>query len=146
MKRAIKGFPGLYREEYGKTGMRFRIVINYNKQVIQEYFCFRDAASERKAKKAAKDRWRELRAIYPVVTKRRFCEIVRNPTSTGITGVTRILHTVKGYEYEFWKATWTTIRGASRSRSFSVKKYGENEAKKFAIEARNEALDKIGCE
>lgn len=146
MKRAIKGFPGLYREDCGKEGMRFRILINHNKEITQEYFYFRDSASEAKAKKAAKARWRDIRAVYPVITKRRFREIPRNTTSSGITGVTRIIHTVKGYEYEFWKATWTTLRGAKCSRVFSVNKYGERKAKKLAVQARKESLDKIGAE
>jgi hypothetical protein len=146
MKRGIKGFPGLYRDDCGKEGMRFRILISHNKKIIQEYFYFRTQASERKAKKLAKERWTELRAIYPVITKRMFREIPRHPTSTGITGVTRIISVVKGYEYEFWKATWTTLRGDRRSRQFSVNKYGKRKAKRLAIEARREALDEIGVE
>lgn len=146
MKRAIKGFPALYREDYGKNGKRFRILINHKKKIIQEYFYFRDAAAEAKTKKLAIARWRELREIYPVITKRSFREIPRNPTSSRIIGVTRITHEVKGYEYEFWKAAWTTLRGKRLSRVFSVNKYGERKAKKLAIEARKEALDKIGAE
>ncbi len=147
MKRAIKRFPGLYREECSNDSKRFRILISHNKEIIQEYFYFRDAAAaEAKAKKSALARWRELRAIYPVITKRRFREIPRQPTSSGITGVTRIISSCKGYEYEFWKATWTTLRGVKRSRQFSVNKYGEKEAKRLSIEARKEALDKIGAE
>jgi len=146
MKRAIKGFPGLYREDCGKEGMRYRILISHNKEIIQQCFYFRDAKSEREAKKAAKERWREWRAIYPVITKRRFREIPRNLTSSGIIGVTRIVHVVKGYEYEFWKATWTNIAGEKRSRLFSVNKYGERKAKKLAKEARKAALDEIGSD
>lgn len=146
MKRAIKGYPGLYREEYGNEGVRFRILINHNKEIIQEYFYVRALTSEAKTKKQAVARWRELREIYPVITKRKFREIPRNPTSSGITGVTRIIHEVKGYEYEFWKAVWTTSRGKRCSRMFSVSKYGERKAKKLAVEARKEALDKIGAE
>jgi hypothetical protein len=146
MKRAIKGFPGLYREEYGTGGKRFRILINHKKKIIQEYFYVRIGTSEAKTKKLAVARWRELREKHPVITKRRFREIPRNPTSSKIIGVTRINHEVKGYEYEFWKAAWTTLRGKRCSRVFSVNKYGERKAKKLAVEARREALDKIGAE
>lgn len=145
MKRALKGFPGLYREVNGKEGKRFRILINHNKEIIQEYFYVSNATTEAQAKKSAIARWREWRVLYPVITKRRFREIPRHPTSTGITGVTRIISTVKGHEYEFWKATWTTLRGDKRTRQFSVNKYGETEAKRLAIEARQEALDQIGA-
>lgn len=146
MKRAINRFPGLYREDCGKGGMRFRILINHNKEIIQEYFYFRTVSSEREAKRSAKARWHELRAIYPVITKRRFREIPRHPTSSGIIGVTRIIHEVKGHEYEFWKAAWTNLRGEKRSRVFSIKKYGERQAKRLAKKARADALDEIGTE
>lgn len=144
MKRAINKFPGLYREVVGNEGKRFRILINHNKEIIQEYFYIGLTTTEAQAKRAAMKRWRELRAIYPVITKRRFREIPRNVSSSGITGVTRIVTVVKGYEYEFWKATWTTKRGVKRSRQFSVNKYGERKSKKLAIAARREELDKIG--
>lgn len=145
MKRAIKGYPGLYREPTANGGTRFRILINHNKEITQEYFYVGIAVTEAQAKRAAVKRWRELRVLYPVITKRMFREIPRKPTASGITGVTRIVSVVKGYEYEFWKATWTTRRGKKQSRQFSVSKYGEKKAKKFAIEARREELDKIGA-
>ncbi len=146
MKRAIKGYPGLYREDCGKEGKRFRILIHFNKQITQEYFYFGISVSETKAKRAAIQRWRELRSIYPVITKRRFREIPRNVSDSGIPGVTRITSTSKGHEYESWKAVWTTTRGAKLSRQFSVLKYGDKVAKKLAIEARNAALDEVGSE
>jgi hypothetical protein len=146
MNQSMKRYPGLYREDRGSEGSRFRILINHDKKIIQEYFYFGSTCSEPKARKYAIARWRELREIYPVITRRRFREIPRRPTDSGITGVTRIIHKVKGHEYLFWKAVWTTIRGAKRSKMFSVNKYGEKEAKELAVRARQDALDKIGVE
>jgi AP2 domain len=145
MKRATNKYPGLYREIGGKAGNRFRILINHNKEIIQEYFYIGASTTEAQAKKAALKRWRELREVYPVVTKRMFREIPRNPSSSGITGVTRISKISKGYEYEFWKASWTTKRGKKCSRQFSVNKYGERTAKILAIQTRREELDKVGA-
>jgi hypothetical protein len=144
MTKTVKGFPGLYHEDYGKQGTRFRILIHHNKQITQEYFYFGTNQTMARAKKEAIARWRELREVYPVVTKRRFREIPRNVSSTGIPGVTHIFTTVKDKEYEFWKATWTTRKGQKCSRQFSVNKYGVRKAKKLAIEARKAALDAIG--
>lgn len=145
MKIGNKNYPGLFREDYGIGRMKFRIVINYNKQIIQEYFPFNlDPATEVRARKEALKRWRQLRMIYPVMTKRRFCEIPRIPSASGIVGVTRITTQVKGYEYEFWKATWTIVKGKSQSKQFSIKKYGVRKAKWLAIAARKEALDRLG--
>ena len=146
MKRATNKYPGLYREIGGKGGNRFRILINHNKEIIQEYFYIGASTTEAQAKRAALKRWRELREVYPVITKRMFREIPRNTSSSGITGVTRIVTISKGYEYEFWKACWTTKRGKKCSRQFSVNKYGERKAKKLAIQTRREELDKVGAE
>ncbi len=143
MKRDFKKFPGLYHET-GKDGRsRFRILINYNKEIIQEYFYYGANTSEEVAHKAALKRWRELRKEYPVLTKRRFREVLRKPTASGIPGVTRITAYSRGHYYNVWKANWTSVRGVRRSRQFSVNKYGEEEAKRLAIEARQDALDKI---
>lgn len=146
MTRALKNFPGLYHEDLGPNGCRYRILIHHKKKIIQEYFYFRGPSLERKAKAAAKQRWREIREVVPVITKRRFREIVRQPNAVGIPGVTRIITSVKGYEYEFWKAIWTNLDGTRQSKQFSVNKYGEKKAKRLAVAARKAALDAIGPE
>jgi len=143
MTQNLKGFPGLYQETGGNGASRFRIVINHNKEIIQEYFYFRDDTSEKVAKNAAVKRWREIRKEVPVLTKRGFREVLRKPTASGISGVTRITTYPRGYEYEVWKATWTNRSGNRKSKQFSINRYGEKEAKRLAIEARLEALDKI---
>jgi hypothetical protein len=147
MKRTPNRYPGLYREVGGNGAVRFRILINRNKKIIQEYFYVGATyTTEAHAKKAALKRWRELRERYPVITKRKFREIPRNVSSSGITGVTRIVSICKGYEYESWKACWTTKRGKKCSRQFSINKYGERAAKRLAIKTRREELDKVGAE
>lgn len=143
MNGKVKGFPGLYRETDSKGTSRYRILINHNKQIIQEYFYFGAKVTEKAAKKAAKERWTKLRKKYPVLTKRKFREVVRKPTASGIAGVTKITTQSNGYEYEVWKATWTNRVGNRSSKQFSINKYGTRKAKRLAIQARKEALDKI---
>ncbi len=143
MKQNLKAFPGLYQETSGDGTSRFRILINHNKEIIQEYFYVGAEKSEKAAKDAAIKRWREIRKKYPVLTKRKFREVLRKPTASGISGVTRITTRARGNEYEVWKANWTTRRGVRRSKQFSINKYGERKAKQLAIQARKEALDKI---
>ncbi len=144
MGRTVKGYPGLYREDCGKDGMRYRIVISHKGQIIQEYFYFRDKKSEKDAKDRAMVRWTKIREKIPVLTKRRFREIERKPSSSGIVGVARIIHSAGGHEYEFWRSTWTDIKGKRKTRMFSVNKYGEKKAKKLAVDTRKEALDALG--
>jgi len=142
-KPKVNRFPGLYRETNSEGTSRFRILINHNKKIIQEYFYFGANRTEKEAEKEAKKRWREIRKKIPVLTKRKFREVLRKPTASGIPGVTRITTYSKGYEYEVWKASWTTRNGVRRSKQFSINKYGVRKAKWLAIEARQEALDKI---
>lgn len=143
MTRGVTGFPGLYREDNGPEGTRFRILLMRNKNSFQEYFYFRGKVAEAAARASAIQRWREITSAYPPMTKRRFREILRRPNDSGIAGVTRIVTKVKGGEYEFWKATWTDIKGKRTSQQFSVNKFGERKAKKMAIAARKEALDEL---
>ena len=145
MSKKRNPFPGLYRETIGNGTTRFRIVIHHDNEIIQEYFYFGKTRSEKEAWAAAKKRWRELRKDHPVLTKRRFREVLRKPTASGIPGVTRITTNSKGHEYDVWKANWTSRGGVRRSRQFSVNKYGEEEARRSAIQTRQEELDKIGA-
>lgn len=146
MKQNLKGYSGLYQEVAGNGATRFRILINHDNEIIQEYFYSGADISERAAKNAAIARWREIRKKIPVLTKRKFREVLRKPTASGISGVTRITTYPRGHEYDVWKATWTTRSGDRKSRQFSINKYGEKEAKRLALECRREALDKIGAE
>ncbi len=146
MKQTLKGYPGLYQEAAANGTTRFRIVIHHDTDVIQEYFHSGADVTERAAKNAAIARWREIRKTIPVLTKRKFREVLRKPTASGISGVTRLTTYPRGHQYDVWKATWTTRKGVRESRQFSINKYGEKEAKRLALECRREALDKIGAE
>lgn len=146
MTQKVVGFPGLYRETSSDGSSRFRIVINHNKEIIQEYFYYGSSISETAAESAAVKRWTQIRKRIPVLTKRKFMEVLRKPTASGIPGVTRIITRARGNEYEVWKATWTNQSGNRESRQFSINKYGTREAKRLAMEARREALNEIGDE
>ena len=139
----VSGCPGLYREELGKEGTRFRIVIHRDKKLTQEYFFFGVKKSEADARAAAIARWKVLRKTLPVITRVAFAEIERRKSRTGVVGVTRVMQTVKGFEYDFWRATWTGRRGERHIRVFSVNKYGEDEAKKLAVKARRDGLAEL---
>jgi hypothetical protein len=140
----VSGFPGLYREELGKEGTRFRIVIRRHNEKTQEYFFFGAKKSEADALASAIERWKELRKSLPVLTRTTFAEIERRKSLTGIVGVRRVTQMARGHEYDFWRAVWTDRRGNRRARVFSVNKYGGDEAKKLAVKARREGLAERG--
>jgi AP2 domain/HNH endonuclease len=67
-----------------------------------------------------------------------------NPPSnntTGIIGVNRTLQTQRsGQKTAYWQASWSTQEGQKFNKSFSVGKFGENNALGLAIKARRDAL------
>jgi hypothetical protein len=68
--RRVPGHPGLYREDVGEEGTRYRIVISRGGKKIQEYFYFGAKRSEKDAPAAAIRRWQEIRDSSPVITRR----------------------------------------------------------------------------
>lgn len=57
--------------------------------------------------------------------------------SSGVVGVSKVTITgPNGVTYYFWQATWSPAPGQRRSIRFSVKKHGEEEAFKLAVQAR----------
>lgn len=138
--KRVTGFPGLYREELGKEGTRYRIRISRNKKAIQKYFYFGVGQSEAEARAKAIRRWNEIREASPVITRVGFAQIERRKSRSGIVGVTRVTEEVKGHPYDFWVANFTDQRGNKRSRKFSVNNYGEDKAKELAVKTRLDGL------
>jgi AP2 domain len=139
----VHGYPGLFHEELGKEGSRFRIKIQRNRKPIQEYFFFGIKRTEAIARAEAIARWKELRKKYPVISRVAFAEIERRKGQTGIVGVRKVTKIVKGHEYRSWVGWWSDRRHNRRCHSFSVEKYGNEEAKKMAIQARREGLAQL---
>ncbi len=66
----------------------------------------------------------------------RICQrSVRN--SSGVVGVSRIsVSSSNGETYLFWQATWSPEPGQRRCVKFSVKRHGDRQAFRLAVEAR----------
>lgn len=139
-KKLVAGYPGLYREDLGTEGTRYRIVISSHKQIFQEYFYFGQKVDEDTALKNAITRWKEIRKLAPIVTRTAFAQIERRKSRSGTVGVRRITSESKGHLYDSWIAVWSDRRHNKKMKSFSINKYGEEEAKKLAFKARAEGL------
>jgi hypothetical protein len=63
--------------------------------------------------------------------------------SSGIVGVSRMAIMANGKEYICWSAQWPLLGGKHCIRRFSVLKFGEEEAKRLAIQARNKGLNAL---
>jgi hypothetical protein len=87
--------------------------------------------------------WKSLQAIPKRPLKRRVvASDARN--STGELGVTRNVKTnSNGTKYECYSVTWHPEPGVQKCTSFSIKKYGEKQALKLAINYRHERMREI---
>ncbi len=59
--------------------------------------------------------------------------------SSGVVGVSKVcVNSAKGESYWFWQATWCPAPGERRCVKFSVRRHGEKQAFRLAVEARKE--------
>jgi hypothetical protein len=136
--KLVPGFQGLYREELGKEGTRFRILITRGKQKTQEYFYFGNKKSEADALAEAIKRWKELRKSLPIMLTSKDRMTSRN--SSGVVGVHRhrqVITKLSGeeYEYFYWISKWPgcQLHGGVK---WPTKTLGEDEAFVLAVLCR----------
>ncbi len=64
-------------------------------------------------------------------------EVVRRKGRSGIHGVRRIISRGQsGRQLKYWMAMWSPELGVVRKKQFSIRKFGEEKAKRLAIRAR----------
>ena len=101
-----------------------------------KYFADRGHGGITQSLKAAKV-WRDnLMTKFAEDDRARVCSR-SSRNSSGVVGVSKV--TITGPNqviYHFWQATWSPSPGQRRSIRFSVKKHGEDEAFRLAVEAR----------
>ena len=87
--------------------------------------------------------WESLQAIPKKQPKQRVVTSNSKNTS-GELGVTRTVKTrSNGTRYECYSVTWHPEPGVQKCTSFSIKKYGEKQALKLAIDYRRERMREI---
>ena len=90
--------------------------------------------SIREADPANRSRLEEVCALHDLVRQH---NRIRPLNTSGIVGVGRyVKYGKQGNELPFWRAFWTDKEGQQRSRIFSIGRYGEEEAKRLACNAR----------
>jgi hypothetical protein len=85
---------------------------------------------------------------HPPLSRREFCTILRSNNKSGITGVYRYAKSFKlkngtVKENWYWEAHWPTEQGAASHIAFPVNEYGENKARKLAIQAREQGVRQL---
>lgn len=101
-----------------------------------KYFADRRYGGSEGSLKAAKA-WRDdLLKTFSEDERARVCS-KSSRNSSGVVGVSKVtIAGSNGVVYYFWQATWSPAPGQRRSIRYSVKKYGEEEAFRLAVEAR----------
>lgn len=59
---------------------------------------------------------------------------------SGVVGVSKVSVVTNGATYEFWQATWSPETGQRRCVKFSIRRYGDREAFRLAVIAREEGV------
>lgn len=106
-----------------------------------KYFADRSHGGPREAYEAARA-WRDelISRIRPQETEVRIC--TKSPrNSSGEIGVSKIaVNGPNGSVYFFWQATWCPSPGERRCVKFSVRRHGDRQAFRLAVEARREGV------
>lgn len=126
----------------------WKVAVRRMNQYLHQYFT--DSAHGGTAQAlAAAMAWRdktvaELTDVDYAVWRR---EWMRPTNKSGIVGVTRgIILKKRGkrtVKLAHWQAYWQNANGKRSTRSFSVNKYGEQEAKQMAISARENGMKDV---
>lgn len=84
--------------------------------------------------------WRDtlLRELEDAERIRTCRPSVRN--QSGVVGVSKVSVTTNGATYEFWQATWSPKPGRRRTVKFSIGRYGDRQAFRLAVSAREEGV------
>lgn len=101
-----------------------------------KYFADRRHGGQEASFAAAKE-WRDsLLKTFAEDERARVCS-KSSRNSSGVVGVSKVtISGANGVIYYFWQATWSPSPGQRRSIRFSVKKHGDEEAFRLAVEAR----------
>lgn len=110
-------------------------------------FSDRKCGSKEESFKAALDYRKELEAEVAALPesapRRRLIRHNKN-NSSGVVGISRTYkRDRRGIKHEVYAVSWNPEPGVARGTSFSIKKYGEDEAFKLACKLRFEKMQEI---
>lgn len=70
-------------------------------------------------------------------------QIVRRMGRSGIFGLQRVINRRTKPWRKYWRASWSPELGVVKRKHFSIRKHGEEKAKRLAMRARREGLRNI---
>lgn len=132
------------RTREGPMGIVYRVSLRRAGQTVAKLFRAREYGGARQALEAAR-RWRDqmAQALEPE-TKQTYSQRLMVHNTSGCAGVylKRQITKRNGVEYEYlhWQAQSPAGAKPWRSRSFSVDRYGYDQAYELAVQARDELV------
>lgn len=133
-------------ENYKRRADGWWVRLQRQGRKFSKFFKDSDYAGSAAALRDARSFYKLLCAEHPKTTRQEHAE--RKTARTGeVIGVRRLLKIDKRWNenaYEVWEAKWSHKKNRRRVKTFSVEKYGEEEAKRLAIDARLQGLSEMG--
>lgn len=129
---------GITRMKYESTTNGWFVRYTTEGETFNKLFSDGVYGSPEKSLEAAEKYYDELRTVFPPPTWEEFLARSGKKPKSGIVGVKRLRSKYKDTYYYFWEASWR-LGDKTTKRRFSINKYGEEEAKRLAIEARKAA-------
>lgn len=124
-----------------RGGYYFHVTLRRNGKLYQKDFFEKRCGGGQDAFKLAQA-WRDTIIVeYPSMSMAQFCSIVRRNNTSGVPGVYRVVKSGTGKNRgvspcAYWQARIPLGDGKIRIQNFSVRTFGEDEAKQRAINAR----------
>lgn len=142
-----ENIKGISRIDSGSTHGWYVRVYRNGKTYAKLYSDKKYGGSDRAlryAKKAKELAQKSIEKEPKKYKKRMVTKTSRN--STGIVGVSKTRKKNRSGNYsEYYQVTWTPEKGVVKNRQWSIKKYGQREALKMAVDFRDEIMkDKFG--
>lgn len=121
------------------------VTIQRRREIYRKFFSDMPHGGKLKALAAAKAFRDEIIAQYPLFSKQEHANLKKRSNQSGIVGVCRVVasetKTLPPEKQRWnWVAAWTLSDGRRKRVKFSVRMFGEEQARALAIRAREEGL------
>lgn len=124
----------------------YQVRMRREKKSFDKFFSDSRFDGKRGSLEAARE-YRDKLNVENPISRKNLTDKKAPPPSSGVRGVRLEYLTVAngGYEttYGFWVAQWSPEPGVRKTRRFSVDKYGDAEAFRLAVEAREKGVESM---
>jgi len=139
MKKGIKktNTPLVFEVNYPEHGQVGYVVrLNRRGKRVYSIFNYSQYPSKAACRKAAAQYARKLNQQFPRLSRQELA-LIRGKKNSGVH---RVVNRSGRRDYAFWEASWSPKANQVKRVKFSVKKYGNDHAKKLALAARNDGV------